>query len=210
MAPLFSLIRDVNPSKTQWALRLRLVRCYDVPVFRNRSQIASTECIFHDREGDRVHASLKGAAMDTIKPKLLEGHLYAVKDVIVADNRLKFKTTQCKYKLIFMKKTNVVEFYDAGFPKLMFNFRSFDELTPEREIEEFELFGMMHVLYIKFQFTINNNMMFNYVLLFADVIGKVISYQAPTQHPGTMSTRMEFRIQDSELFNNFNFFHFFQ
>ncbi|XP_073064079.1 uncharacterized protein [Primulina eburnea] len=83
MPPLFSSISEVNPSKAQWSLKVRLVRCYQVPVFQKNT--FSLECVFHDREGDRIHGSIKkDEVMQRLKPILREGHIFAIKkhDVI--------------------------------------------------------------------------------------------------------------------------------
>ncbi|XP_075475453.1 replication protein A 70 kDa DNA-binding subunit B-like [Primulina tabacum] len=48
MAPLFSFVREVEPSTWQWAFKLRLIRCYDLPPYENSGP--TFECIFHDQE----------------------------------------------------------------------------------------------------------------------------------------------------------------
>ncbi|KZV58502.1 hypothetical protein F511_23755 [Dorcoceras hygrometricum] len=58
----------------QWALKLRLVRCYELPAY-GKSGDFSFECVLHDKEGDRIHASVKKPVLDRVKPILKEGHL---------------------------------------------------------------------------------------------------------------------------------------
>lgn len=51
MSPaVFSLVKEVNATRIDWALKLRLVRAYDIPVFGRRDEIQSFECVFRDAE----------------------------------------------------------------------------------------------------------------------------------------------------------------
>ncbi|KAH6764446.1 hypothetical protein C2S51_015695 [Perilla frutescens var. frutescens] len=59
-------------------MKLRLIRRYEVPTFGNRENISSLECVFHDLENQAM---------------LSEGSIYALKDFMLADNNLKFKTS---------------------------------------------------------------------------------------------------------------------
>lgn len=64
------------------------------------------------------------------------GHLFAVKDVIVAENNMYYKTTQNKYKIIVVKKTQVCEIFEDTFPSYMYEFKSFDEVKNQEIVDE--------------------------------------------------------------------------
>ncbi|KAK6140483.1 hypothetical protein DH2020_025764 [Rehmannia glutinosa] len=49
MSPIFNMVKYVNPSKSLWALKLRLIRAYDVFFIRRRDEIFSFDCVFKDR-----------------------------------------------------------------------------------------------------------------------------------------------------------------
>ncbi|KZV23276.1 hypothetical protein F511_02177 [Dorcoceras hygrometricum] len=123
----------------QWTLKLRLVRCYELAAYGKNGDF-TLECVLHDKEGDRIHASVKKPVLDRVKPILKEGHLFAIKNIIVAENRMKYKTTASKYKINFITKTHVCEIFDDSFPSMMFDFKSFTNVK-NAEIDETMLFG---------------------------------------------------------------------
>ncbi|KZV25510.1 replication protein A 70 kDa DNA-binding subunit B-like [Dorcoceras hygrometricum] len=125
----------------QWALKLRLVRCYELPAYEKSGDF-TLECVFHDKEGDRIHASVKKPVLDKVRHILKDGHLFAIKNIIVAENRMKYKTTTSKYKINFITKTHVCEIFDDSFPSIMFDFKSFNDVK-NAEIEETMLFDVI-------------------------------------------------------------------
>ncbi|KZV39912.1 replication protein A 70 kDa DNA-binding subunit C-like [Dorcoceras hygrometricum] len=66
-----NLIKEVNPSKMQWALKLRLVRCYELLAYGKGGDF-TLECVFHDKEGDRIHGLVKKPVLDRVRPILKE------------------------------------------------------------------------------------------------------------------------------------------
>lgn len=92
-------------------------------------------------QGSRIHATIKYVVVKRVKPILKEGCLYAIKDIIVAENRLKYKTTKNKFKINFREKTNICEIFEDSFPSKMFEFKSFEDLKNVDVIDETELFG---------------------------------------------------------------------
>ncbi|KAL6524610.1 hypothetical protein OROHE_016281 [Orobanche hederae] len=139
MPYFFSLVKELKPSTKLWAMRLRLIRSFDVPAYNKKNEIASFKFIFQDKEGDRVHASARGHAMNFLKAKSVEGHLYALKDFVVLKNRSKFKTTA--YKINFLRKTKMEEIFDEKFPETIYNLKSFNQL--EKENSQFLLFDVI-------------------------------------------------------------------
>ncbi|KAL6524104.1 hypothetical protein OROMI_031199 [Orobanche minor] len=137
MPYFFSLVKELKSSTTLWAMRLRLIRSFDVPAYNNKNEIASFEFIFEDKEGDRVHASARGHAINFLKAKPVEGHLYALKDFVVLENRSKFKTTAHPYKINFLRKTKMEEIFDEKFPEIIYNLKSFNQLEKEKENSQF-------------------------------------------------------------------------
>nr|GMD47424.1 replication protein A 70 kDa DNA-binding subunit B-like [Ipomoea batatas] len=58
MVPLYILGRDIAPRNTTSAIKLRLVRYYDVPERRGTKDIKYTECVLHDKEGLVLHSTV--------------------------------------------------------------------------------------------------------------------------------------------------------
>ncbi|KAL6498107.1 hypothetical protein OROGR_028504 [Orobanche gracilis] len=54
MPPFFSLVKELKSSTTLWAMRLSLIRSFEVPAYNNKNEVASFEFIFQDKEGDRM------------------------------------------------------------------------------------------------------------------------------------------------------------
>lgn len=76
------------------------------------------------------------------KSILEEGKVYAVKDFIVTNNTMKYKTTTFKYKMLIFKQTHVVDLCDEKFPVQMYNFKSIEEVTAMDNVYDASLFGM--------------------------------------------------------------------
>ncbi|KAL6529335.1 hypothetical protein OROGR_014958 [Orobanche gracilis] len=167
MSHFFSLVKELKPSTTLWVMRLRLIRRFDVPAYNNKNEVASFEFIFQDKEGDRVHASARCHAMNFLKTKPIEGHLYTLKDFIVLENRSKFKTTAHPYKINFFRKTKIEKIFDENFPQPIYNLKSFNQLEEDKKILNF------------------------YFL----VIGRIISCQLPPVAT-ERGKRMEFILED--------------
>ncbi|CAH9096547.1 unnamed protein product, partial [Cuscuta europaea] len=126
---LYDKVLEINKSRTNWALRLRLIRAYTTPSFSNKSITNTLECIFHDSEGDRVHATIRRERVMHFKESLKEGQLYSVRNFIVAPNDMKYKTTTLAYKILFNHKTMAVDIIDGNFPTFLFNFKPFVKLA---------------------------------------------------------------------------------
>ncbi|GER52504.1 replication protein A 70 kDa DNA-binding subunit [Striga asiatica] len=147
-----ALIKDINMDKTEWDLKLRLIRCYNKTFINDRNCVYGFDCVFHDSEGMRLHATMKKNIMNQFKPKLKEGKVYRLRDFIVENNSGKYKTSIFEYRIKFYGKTKCTEINERSFPNFMFEFKSFEQLTSATHIDENHLF---------------------------DVIGRVVSRQPP-------------------------------
>lgn len=50
MAPLFGMIKDLQPGKSKIALKLRVIQSYKIPQIQNKDEDYSQELVFHDVE----------------------------------------------------------------------------------------------------------------------------------------------------------------
>ncbi|KAL6550133.1 hypothetical protein OROMI_020621 [Orobanche minor] len=135
MALIFNLVNEINDSKTEWALRVRVVRLYE-KLDLYSGQIKSLECIFHDHNGTRIHASIGKQQISGFKDNLREGHLFVVRNIIVVNNRMQYRTTSHQYMIRFFWKTRVTEFVDEEFSSLMYDLMPFRQLTPSNNPDE--------------------------------------------------------------------------
>ncbi|CAH9130022.1 unnamed protein product [Cuscuta epithymum] len=140
---MYDKVKEINKSRTNWALRVRLIRAYATPSFSNKNVTNTWECVFHDSEGDRVHATIRRERIMEFKAKMKEGNLYSLRNFIVTPNDLKYKTTTLTYKILFNHKTTMVDYDDANFPSFMFNFGPFVRLAHVNQVDEFELFDII-------------------------------------------------------------------
>ncbi|GER38025.1 replication protein A 70 kDa DNA-binding subunit [Striga asiatica] len=72
--------------KTEWNIKVRVVRCYERTTFGDRSTVLGLEVILHDSEGYCIHASITKFDMEIFRCHLKEGSVIAIWDSIVAPN----------------------------------------------------------------------------------------------------------------------------
>ncbi|CAH9142596.1 unnamed protein product [Cuscuta epithymum] len=157
MSPTYGLVKDITPKDTHWALRLRLVRMYEN--VSDEGAVRGLECVFHDRELQRIHATIKSFHTPQFKDVLKEGLLYKIRHFMVATDGKDYKTTTNKYKIIFFKKTKVFEFEDATFPNEVYKFRQFETILSTKILNEKEMFDVICVVVGKYglkELTYNN------------------------------------------------------
>ncbi|GER42836.1 replication protein A 70 kDa DNA-binding subunit [Striga asiatica] len=125
----FTLLKNVNMDKTEWNIKVRVVRCYERTTFGDRSTVLGLEVILHDSEGYRIHASVKKFHMELFRRHLKEGSVLAIRDFIVAPNGGRYKTTIGRFKIAFHGRTRVVRVSEDRFTKFLYNFTNFSELA---------------------------------------------------------------------------------
>ncbi|XP_031127450.1 replication factor A protein 1-like [Ipomoea triloba] len=85
MAPMYILARDIDDRKTTAAMRLRLIRTYDIVQSRYSDKVRSRECVFHDEEGSYVHLNIPGNNVSAAN-SFIEGHVYCLKNFLPFDS----------------------------------------------------------------------------------------------------------------------------
>nr|GMD95364.1 putative transposase [Ipomoea batatas] len=106
MAPMYILARDIKTRNTTAAMRLCLVRTYDILQIRYSEKIKSRECVFHDEEGSYVHFHISGNNV-SVSNEFIEGHVYFIK------NFLMLLVVWCKsshHKLIKGRPSKLIDF----------------------------------------------------------------------------------------------------
>ncbi|CAH9079888.1 unnamed protein product [Cuscuta europaea] len=86
---LYSMIKEVELTRSTWALRVRMVGAYEVPSHSKGG--ARLEVVFHDVEGGRIHAVIKRPFTHLYRTKLVENQCFRVKNFLVLDNNYNYK-----------------------------------------------------------------------------------------------------------------------
>ncbi|XP_019164355.1 PREDICTED: uncharacterized protein LOC109160523 [Ipomoea nil] len=128
MAPLYIQGKDLGISTYKKAIRLRLVRTYNVPEGRNSEAIKSQECFM---TGTYVHGNIPKDCVEQFSKLLKEGKVYAIKDFAVISHYYQYKTTDHTYMIRFTHETHVERHRRKGFPNLMFRIKSFSDLMSD-------------------------------------------------------------------------------
>ncbi|XP_060210574.1 replication factor A protein 1-like [Lycium barbarum] len=109
--------------------------------------------LLQDERGGRFQASLGKSIMNRFQIEIKELGLYYMKNFVVGPNKLKYKTNNHQFKLMFTHRTSVEETIDAHFGMEVFNFRPFEHLINQAAF---------------------------YVVI--DVIGEIVSYGPIEEH----------------------------
>ncbi|XP_019178600.1 PREDICTED: uncharacterized protein LOC109173760 [Ipomoea nil] len=158
---------------TRQALKLWVVRAYQIPERSGPSKIRSKEIVFHDEEGSFLHAHVPKEYVEKYLSYFSEGSVYAIKNFCVITNFYSYKTSPQKYMIKFNYQTMVKDLKNAKFPMKMYRLNSFKEIKSNEGLDEKHLF---------------------------DVIGRVIEIHCPQEKliNGKNSRLIDFTIEDTD------------
>ncbi|XP_031096444.1 replication protein A 70 kDa DNA-binding subunit B-like [Ipomoea triloba] len=143
MAPSYILGRNIAPMNTTSAIKLRLVRTYEIPERRGATTIKCKECVFHDQEGTVLHATIPRDLVHKYSTMLKVGDVYSITNFLVISNFYTYKTSPHKHMLKFYYKTVVTELNDHVFPRHMFRLQHLSTLKQKMDINEKELIDVI-------------------------------------------------------------------
>ncbi|CAH9082328.1 unnamed protein product [Cuscuta europaea] len=195
---LYSMIKEVNHARCTWALRVRVVRAYEVSP--QSKGVARMEVVFHDEDGDRIHAVVKRPFMHLYRKKLLENKCFRIKNFLVLDNYYNYKTTKHPHVLEFFKKTTMYDLHEETFPDFVFNFHQFDALQSLGVENDKFLIGKFKYKLLRMLFPTTASI----IQSFSDVIGKYVG-KTPVQTPtvnGKPERLIELTLEDREYCPN--------
>nr|GMC47084.1 replication protein A 70 kDa DNA-binding subunit D-like [Ipomoea batatas] len=170
---MYVLATDISPMNTRSALRLCVVKVYDIPE-RNASTIMkSKEIVFHDQQGTFLHGHIPKEHVTRFQNVFREGVVYGLKFFLVITNFYTFKTSPYRYMIKFNYQTVVKELKNPNFPMHMYRIRSLSDIKSMQGVDEKQLF---------------------------DVIGRVVELHAPQAKVinGKDSRLIDFIIEDAE------------
>ncbi|KAH6800439.1 hypothetical protein C2S52_000903 [Perilla frutescens var. hirtella] len=137
MAPVFGTARMLKPGKSTFGLELWLIRCYE------NTNSYSMECVFHDREGTRIHVTIPKANVEKFKHRLIEGNVYALIDFVIGINVMKYKTTASLYKIIIFNQSRLFEVFHDDFPHLLYEMKSFVDVANMEQLGDAPMFATL-------------------------------------------------------------------
>ncbi|KAH6771253.1 hypothetical protein C2S52_016056 [Perilla frutescens var. hirtella] len=143
MVPIFGTVQMLKPGKSTFGLELRLIHCYE------NTNAFSMECIFHDREGVRIHVTILKASVDKFKHRLIEGNVYALIDFVVGINVMKYKTTGRLYKIIVFNQTRIFEVFHAEFMQQPYEIKTFNDIANMQNIGDAAMFVTLWEIYVE-------------------------------------------------------------
>ncbi|GER25476.1 replication protein A 70 kDa DNA-binding subunit [Striga asiatica] len=124
--------------------KLRLVRTY--PKFYKSSQksIREIDFIFHDAKGQRIHGSAPGFLAQKFRDfNLLEGQVYGINGWELTEDTNAFKITESSHKLEFGENTKMYEVVDVEYPRIMYNFKNYKELSDPQTVDSNKIFDLI-------------------------------------------------------------------
>ncbi|CAH9134581.1 unnamed protein product [Cuscuta epithymum] len=134
MVGMWSLFREIDQSKTTWAIKARAIRVYREPAHDCFPE--SLEVVFHDEEGSRMHAHIPDQFINKFIGIFKEGRVFAVKNFMVEENYMFFKTSTSAYRLCFFNKSAAFEIRGVPFPIRTFSLVSFASLQAQDNLDE--------------------------------------------------------------------------
>ncbi|CAH9136110.1 unnamed protein product, partial [Cuscuta epithymum] len=141
MTGMWSLIKDIDHTKTTWALKVRVVRAYEVPPHSKGGE--TLEMVLHDAEGDRIHAIIKRPQIAMYRPVITENNIYAIRNFLVLDNYQTVKTTDHPYLIQFISKTQFIRDTKTVLPMMVYDFQPFDMLHAQRVVNDKSLIDII-------------------------------------------------------------------
>ncbi|XP_031120411.1 replication protein A 70 kDa DNA-binding subunit E-like [Ipomoea triloba] len=139
MAPMYILATQISPMRTTCALKLRCIRTYEVRERRSSEVVKCRECVFHDIEGNVLHAHIPREHVVKFQNQFVEGKVYCLKNFLVVTNFYTYKTSNNKFMVKFNYSTIVKQYKNINFPRHMFRLKSFKDLKAADQVDEKEL-----------------------------------------------------------------------
>ncbi|XP_074290962.1 replication protein A 70 kDa DNA-binding subunit D-like [Silene latifolia] len=132
---LVVLTKELNSKKSDWKLKVRISRLWDVESPKKRGFIIFTDMVLIDEEGAYVHASLRGEAAPKLRQKLVEGKIYIMKNFEVVPNKDEYRVVSDSKIMLNFQFDTFVKMVNEGeniIPKHRFDFMPFDLFDQRR------------------------------------------------------------------------------
>ncbi|GJT39349.1 nucleic acid-binding, OB-fold, replication protein A, OB domain protein [Tanacetum coccineum] len=118
-------------SSDDWKIKVRVIRLWKLPDFKNPLVTYSLEMVLMDEEGCKIHASVKKTLVSEFDSKLEQGQCYYLSDFGVTERKAKHHVVAHKYRINFYHITKVDNCDDIGGSLFGFDFRPFESVRSE-------------------------------------------------------------------------------
>ncbi|XP_027905618.1 ATP-dependent DNA helicase PIF1-like [Vigna unguiculata] len=125
-------VSQVTPEKENWNIIVRVIRSWFVPDFTKQRCPFSMELVIQDKEGSKIHASIRRTLIYIFQTEISEGHVYAIQNFSVAPNSGIYRTTHHPYKINFQFGTKVSLLHGNLVPDLKPQYTPLSLLTTTR------------------------------------------------------------------------------
>ncbi|WVZ90211.1 hypothetical protein U9M48_036533, partial [Paspalum notatum var. saurae] len=127
----YSLLSDLNPTRYNWCIKVRVVRMWHVSGVARGKNFASTELVLADEEGEGITACIGQKNMDKFSGSIIEGRSYYIRNFQVSKQERRFKAVPSTHTIFFTSWTTLEEMSaeeSANLPLYIFNFVDFEDL----------------------------------------------------------------------------------
>ncbi|RZB80945.1 hypothetical protein D0Y65_030616 [Glycine soja] len=126
MANNHNIVVEIDATRENWKLCVRVVRLWLVPNFKNKKLSHSLEMVLvNSHMGGflqyRIHTTVKRTLVYKFQNEIKKGKCYSFHLMGVASNIGGFKTNHHPYKLIFQFSTKVILLEDGAVPNIVYD-----------------------------------------------------------------------------------------
>ncbi|XP_061372552.1 uncharacterized protein LOC133315022 [Gastrolobium bilobum] len=129
MVSRYDFIKDLNPTKEDWRIKVKVVRSWQVPNFQRKGLDDNVEMVMLDERGGRIHATVKGTLQ--VRKKITDGKVNFIKNFGVGFSNGNFRPTRHDYRLSFNLRTDVRSIVQPNFPANVFDFVDYNVIEKE-------------------------------------------------------------------------------
>ncbi|PWA50288.1 replication protein A 70 kDa DNA-binding subunit B [Artemisia annua] len=122
------MVKDLTARKETQNICVKVDRCWKQNVYGKSMGIENLELIFVDKEGSRIHGSVRSQFLNTFEKLLLEGSAVYLSNFGVAEYQGKTKYTEHRYKINFYRNTVVKQTTNFDGPQNVFHFVEFEKI----------------------------------------------------------------------------------
>ncbi|KAL2923539.1 Replication protein A 70 kDa DNA-binding subunit B [Bienertia sinuspersici] len=132
MALLYDSVREINPMKEKWSIKIKVIRLWTTPDLYNPENHYSIEMVFVDEKGDKIQATVKRSKLLRFGPILHEGSVYSISRFGVGQPSGDYRPTKHAYKLNFLSATIVEQLNELDMPISGYNFVCFRDILSNK------------------------------------------------------------------------------
>ncbi|GKC26564.1 nucleic acid-binding, OB-fold, replication protein A, OB domain protein [Tanacetum coccineum] len=133
-----NLLTELTPFKDDWHIKVRIIKLWKLPSYKNPMETFRIELILLDEEGNKIQATVKNTCVKNHEKSLGQDMCLYISEFGVTDNDEKDTfVVKHPYKINFYRTTRVKKCDDFSGPVYGFNFKPFTDLLQEKKDSTF-------------------------------------------------------------------------